>query len=127
LIAPGGRHMAIKRDKEGYSVKIYDDKPVNLHRPSVDVLFESAARHVGSKAIGVILTGMGSDGARGLFAMKQAGAHTVAQDEKSCVVFGMPYQAVRLGGVRKVVGLDNIASHLVHSAGVNARDKKNYG
>ena len=127
LIAPGGRHMAIKRDNEGYAVKIYDDKPVNLHRPSVDVLFESVARHVGSKAIGVILTGMGGDGARGLFAMKQAGAHTVAQDEKSCVVFGMPNQAVRLGGVCKVVGLDNIASHLVHSAGVNARDKKNYG
>lgn len=112
LIAPGGYHMAIMRAGGGYAVRVYEDEPVNRHRPSVDVLFDSAARIAGADALGIILTGMGSDGARGLHAMKMAGAHTIAQDEKSCVVFGMPEQAIRLGAVNRVVPLERIADHI---------------
>ena len=109
LIAPGGCHMSIIRAGGGFAVRIYQDEPVNRHRPSVDVLFASAARAAGNDAMGILLTGMGSDGAMGLHAMKQAGAYTIAQDEKSCVVFGMPEQAIRLGAVRQVMPLDRIA------------------
>jgi two-component system chemotaxis response regulator CheB len=109
LIAPGGHHMSVMRAAGGYAVRVYDDEPVNRHRPSVDILFESAARVAGADAMGILLTGMGNDGARGLHAMKQAGGYTIAQDEKSCVVFGMPEQAIRLGAVRQVVSLDRIA------------------
>jgi two-component system chemotaxis response regulator CheB len=112
LVAPGGYHMAIMRAGGGYAVKVYEDEPVNRHRPSVDVLFHSAARIAGADALGIILTGMGSDGARGLQAMKMAGAHTIAQDEKSCVVFGMPEQAIRQGAVCEVVSLERIAEHI---------------
>lgn len=112
LIAPGGYHMAIMRAGGGYAVRVYEDEPVNRHRPSVDVLFDSAARIAGADALGIILTGMGSDGARGLHAMKMAGANTIAQDEKSCVVFGMPEQAIRLGAVSSVVSLERIADHI---------------
>lgn len=112
LVAPGGYHMAIMRAGGGYAVRVFEDEPVNRHRPSVDVLFDSAARTVGADALGVILTGMGSDGARGLLAMKMAGAHTIAQDEKSCVVFGMPEQAIRLGAVNRVVSIERIADHI---------------
>lgn len=109
LIAPGGYHMSITRAPGGFAVRVYHDEPVKRHRPSVDVLFESAASVAGKDAMGILLTGMGSDGAMGLHAMKQAGANTIAQDEKSCVVFGMPEQAIRLGAVGQVVPLDRIA------------------
>jgi len=109
LIAPGGYHMSITRAAGGYAVRVYLDEPVKRHRPSVDVLFESAASAAGKNAMGILLTGMGSDGAMGLHAMKLAGANTIAQDEKSCVVFGMPEQAIRLGAVGQVVSLDRIA------------------
>ncbi|MCR4301953.1 MAG: chemotaxis response regulator protein-glutamate methylesterase [Sulfuricaulis sp.] len=110
LVAPGGYHMSIMRAAGGYAVRVYHDEPVNRHRPSVDVLFASAAPAAGKDAMGILLTGMGSDGARGLHAVKQAGGYTIAQDEKSCVVFGMPEQAIRLGAVRQVVPLDRIAN-----------------
>lgn len=117
LIAPGGHHMALMRDGGGYAVRVYTGAPVNLHQPAVDVLFDSAARCAGAEALGILLTGMGSDGARGLLAMKQAGAHTIAQDEASSVIFGMPEQAIRLGAARDVVGLDQMARHIAHWAG----------
>ncbi|MBI4522669.1 MAG: chemotaxis response regulator protein-glutamate methylesterase [Deltaproteobacteria bacterium] len=110
LIAPGNYHMIVTRSGAEYSVRVFMAEPVNRHRPSVDVLFESCARYLGSNAVGVILTGMGNDGARGLLAMHQAGARTIAQDEASCVVFGMPKEAIALGGVDEVVGLDHIAA-----------------
>lgn len=112
LVAPGGFHMEIMRAGGGYAVRVLEGEPVNRHRPSVDVLFESAARVAGPAALGIILTGMGSDGARGLQAMRLAGAHTIAQDEKSCVVFGMPEQAIRLGAAGLVVSLERIADHI---------------
>ena len=112
LVAPGGYHMALMRAGGGYAVRVYEDEPVNRHRPSVDVLFDSVARIAGADALGIILTGMGSDGARGLHAMRMAGAHTIAQDEKSCVVFGMPEQAIRQGAVCEVVPLDRIAERI---------------
>jgi two-component system chemotaxis response regulator CheB len=109
LVAPGNYHMALVRSGARYSVRINQDDPVNRHRPSVDVMFESVAQYAGGNAVGVILTGMGGDGAKGLLAMKQAGASTIAQDEASCVVFGMPKEAIKLGGVDKVVPLTDIA------------------
>ncbi len=121
LVAPGGYHMAVMRAGGGYAVRVYEDELVNRHRPSVDVLFESAARVAGPEALGIILTGMGNDGARGLHAMKQAGAYTIAQDEKSCVVFGMPEQAIRLGAVRQVVPLDRIADYIMSWANVEEK------
>lgn len=124
LIAPGGYHMAIMRAGGGYAVRVYEDEPVNRHRPSVDVLFDSAARIAGADALGIILTGMGNDGARGLHAMKMAGAHTIAQDEKSCVVFGMPEQAIRLGAVTEVVPLEQIAERMVGWASQDGQSQK---
>ncbi|MEW6659131.1 MAG: chemotaxis response regulator protein-glutamate methylesterase [Thermodesulfobacteriota bacterium] len=108
LIAPGNRHILLKRSGARYFVEIKDGPLVCRHRPSVDVLFRSAARYAGKNAVGVIMTGMGDDGARGMREMKEAGAATIAQDEKSCVVFGMPQEAIKLGGVDKVVSLENI-------------------
>jgi two-component system chemotaxis response regulator CheB len=116
LLAPGGYHMAVRRDGAQYFVRVGMGEPVNRHRPSVDVLFNSCARHVGRNAIGVILTGMGGDGARGMLAMRQAGAHTIGQDEATCVVYGMPREAVSLGGVDDVVPLTSIAGRLVSRA-----------
>lgn len=113
LVAPGGMQMALVRDKLGYSVRVYDGPPVNLHRPAVDVLFDSAARCAGADALGILLTGMGADGAKGLLAMKQAGAHTLAQDEATSVIFGMPEQAIKLGAAREVLGLDRIARRIL--------------
>ena len=113
LIAPGNRHLLLKRSGARYFVEIVDGPLVNRHRPSVDVLFRSTARYAGANAVGVILTGMGDDGARGMLEMKQAGARTVAQDEASCVVFGMPAEAIKHGGVDRVLPLDQIASTLV--------------
>ncbi|MCP9463115.1 MAG: chemotaxis response regulator protein-glutamate methylesterase [Nitrospira sp.] len=108
LVAPGGYHMVLDRNGARYTVRITQDPPVNRHRPSVDVLFDSVARYAGRNSIGVILTGMGGDGAKGLLAMKQAGARTIAQDEATCVVFGMPKEAIKLGGVDKVLPLGDI-------------------
>ena len=109
LVAPGNRHMRLVRDGSTFRVRIADDPPVNRHRPSVDVLFHSCAEAAGPNAVGVIMTGMGQDGARGLLAMRRAGATTLAQDEASCVVFGMPKSAVELGAVDHVVPLARLA------------------
>ncbi len=108
LIAPGGKHMLLKRSGAYYHVDVVDGPLVNRHRPSVDVLFRSAAKFAGKNATGIIMTGMGDDGARGLKEMLDAGAHTVAQDEASCVVFGMPKEAIKLGAAKKVVPLQEI-------------------
>ena len=108
LIAPGNRHLLLNRSGARYYVEIKDGPLVNRHRPSVDVLFRSISRNAGKNAIGIILTGMGSDGAQGLLEMKQCGATTIAQDEKSCVVFGMPKEAIRLNGVDKIMPLNQI-------------------
>jgi two-component system, chemotaxis family, protein-glutamate methylesterase/glutaminase len=108
LIAPGGRHMLVKRSGAQYYVEIVDGPLVSRHKPSVDVLFRSTAKSAGANALGIIMTGMGDDGARGMKEMHDAGAHTVAQDEQSCVVFGMPKEAIRTGGVDEVISLDAI-------------------
>jgi len=113
LVAPGNRHLLLQRSGARYLVEVKDGPRVNRHRPSVDVTFRSVARNAGANAIGVILTGMGSDGAQGLLAMRQAGAHTVAQDEASCVVFGMPKVAIDLGGAERVLPLGEIAAEIV--------------
>jgi two-component system chemotaxis response regulator CheB len=110
LVAPGGRHMQVKRSGAQYHVEIIDAPPVNRHRPSVDVLFRSVAKCAGKNALGIIMTGMGDDGALGMRDMHDAGAETIAQDEKTCVVYGMPKEAVKLGAVDKIVPLDIIAS-----------------
>ena len=109
LVAPGNYHMRLVRSGARYTVRIDQEPPVNRHRPSVDVLFESVARYAGGNAVGVILTGMGADGAKGLLTMKQAGAPTIAQDEASCVVFGMPKEAIKLGAADKILPLGDIA------------------
>ncbi len=108
LVAPGGRHMEVQRDAEGYSVRIYDGPAIKHQRPSVDVLFRSVAAAAGPHAIGVLLTGMGDDGGEGLLALKQAGAVTIAQDEASSVVFGMPKAAIALNAAQVIVPLDEI-------------------
>jgi two-component system chemotaxis response regulator CheB len=108
LIAPGGKHMLLRRNGARYLVEVVDGPPVCRHRPSVDVLFRSAAQSAGKNACGIIMTGMGDDGARGLREMHDAGAHTIAQDEESCVVYGMPKEAVKLGGVDEVMPLSRI-------------------
>ena len=113
LIAPGNHHMAIRRRGTNYVVEVKDGPKVFHQRPSVDVLFRSMAHHVGSSAVGVILTGMGADGARGLLAMREAGAYTIAQDEASCAVFGMPKEAIRLGAATKVVSLPHVSQHVL--------------
>ncbi len=109
LLAPGNKHMLLQRSGARYYVQIKDGPLVSRHRPSVDVLFRSAARYAGKNAVGVIMTGMGDDGAKGMLEMKEAGAATIAQDEKSCVVFGMPKVAIELGGVDQVLPLTKIA------------------
>ncbi len=115
LIAPGNRHMLVNRKGEELVVQIVDGPLVSRHRPSVDVLFRSVAISVGAKAIGVIMTGMGDDGAQGLGEMQEAGAVTIAQDEASCVVFGMPKEAISRGAVNLVVSLDRIAATAIHA------------
>lgn len=112
LIAPGNKHMELRRSGARYFVELHDEPPVNRHRPSVDVLFNSVAKFAGKNAIGIIMTGMGADGAKGLLEMKDAGAYTIAQDEASCVVFGMPKEAIKLGGASKVLPLNIIAHHV---------------
>ena len=112
LIAPGGKHMLLRRNGAQYHVEVVDGPLVNRHRPSVDVLFRSVAKCAGANALGVIMTGMGDDGAAGLLEMRKAGAQTVGQDEASCVVYGMPKEAVKRGAVAKVVPLDAIAREI---------------
>lgn len=116
LIAPGGRHMLLKRNGSQYHVEVVDGPVVNRHRPSVDVLFRSVAKFAGRNALGVIMTGMGDDGARGLKEMRDAGAATVAQDEASCVVYGMPKEAVKLGGVDRSASLQAIPAEIMKYA-----------
>ncbi|MFW5707917.1 MAG: CheB methylesterase domain-containing protein, partial [Bacteroidota bacterium] len=113
LIAPGNKHTLLKRSGARYFVEVKDGPLVNRHRPSVDVLFRSTARYAGKNAVGIIMTGMGADGARGLLEMKEAGAKTAAQDEKSCVVFGMPKEAIRLGAADQVLPLSQIAGFIL--------------
>ncbi|MBX9592801.1 MAG: hypothetical protein K2X46_00445, partial [Roseomonas sp.] len=115
LIAPGNRHMLLQRGGARYHVAIKDGPLVSRHRPSVDVLFRSAAQYAGPNALGIIMTGMGDDGARGLLEMRNAGAHTMAQDEESCVVFGMPKEAIALGAAERVVPLDRIPALLAEA------------
>jgi len=110
LLAPGNYHMEVLRSGADYRVRVFTGEPVNRHRPSVDVLFRSCARYLGSNVVGVILTGMGADGARGLLEMRQAGARTVAQDEASCVVFGMPKEAIALDAAEEILPLSEIPS-----------------
>lgn len=113
LIAPGGRHMLLKRSGAQYFVEVVDGPVVNRHRPSVDVMFRSVAKSAGVNALGVIMTGMGDDGAAGLAEMRGAGARTLAQDEESCVVFGMPKEAIKRGGVERTVPLQAIAAEIM--------------
>jgi two-component system chemotaxis response regulator CheB len=108
LLAPGGKHMMLARSGAQYTVEVVDGPLINRHRPSVDVLFRSCAKFAGKNAVGVIMTGMGDDGARGLKEMHDTGASTIAEDESSCVVFGMPKEAIRLGGVDRIVPLTQI-------------------
>ncbi len=115
LIAPGNRHMLLNRSGSTYLVKIRGGPPVHYQRPSADVLFQSVAKHAGENAVGALLTGMGSDGAKGLLAMRERGAHTLAQDERSCVVFGMPKEAIKLGAVDKVVPLTDISKEIIRA------------
>ncbi len=112
LIAPGGRHMLLKRSGAQYFVEVIDGPLVNRHRPSVDVLFRSVAKSAGANALGVIMTGMGDDGAAGLLEMRNVGARTLAQDEESCVVFGMPKEAIKRGGAERIVPLSAVAQEI---------------
>ncbi len=114
LIAPGDRHMKVRRVGERYRVDCYEGEKVNGHCPSVDVLFESVAKEAGKNAVGVILTGMGYDGAKGLLSMRRMGARTIGQDEKSSIVYGMPKVAFNIGGVEKQASLDNMAYSIYH-------------
>jgi two-component system, chemotaxis family, protein-glutamate methylesterase/glutaminase len=116
LIAPGNHHLLLKRSGARYYVEIKEGPLVCRHRPSVDVLFRSAARYAGRNAVGVILTGMGDDGANGMLEMKQAGAVTIAQDEATCVVFGMPNEAIKRSAVDKVLPLQSVAGAILASA-----------
>ena len=112
-IAPGHAHLLLARSGANYIAHLSDEPPVNRHRPSVDVLFRSAAQHAGKNAVGVILTGMGRDGAAGLLDMKQAGAYTLAQDEASCIVFGMPREAIALGAADEVAALPDMSRRVM--------------
>ena len=113
LIAPGNRHLLVQRMGSQYRASIKDGPPVSRHRPSADVLFRSAAQAAGGNSLGIIMTGMGDDGANGLLEMRKTGAHTIAQDQESCVVFGMPKEAIERGAAVKVVPLDRIAGEIV--------------
>jgi len=112
-IAPGNQHLLVERDGARYICRLNQGNPVNRHRPSVDVLFRSIAHNVGANAIGVILTGMGDDGAQGIKEMHEAGATTLAQDEQTSVVWGMPGEAVKRGGIDHIVPLPSIAGRLL--------------
>jgi two-component system chemotaxis response regulator CheB len=113
LIAPGGRHMQLRKSGGQYYASVQDGPPVNRHKPSVDVLFRSAAECAGKDVLAIILTGMGDDGARGMKALHDGGARTIAQDEASCVVFGMPKEAIKLGAVDEILPLDRVADAIL--------------
>ncbi len=119
LIAPGNFHMILKRSGAKYYVNVKDGPMVHHQRPAVDVLFNSVAQYAGGNAIGVILTGMGSDGAQGMLKMKEAGARTIAQDEESCVVFGMPKEAIKLNAVDRIVPLEKIPNEIIQMVNMN--------
>lgn len=112
-VAPGHSHLLLERNGSRYCLALSQGPALNRHRPSVDMLFQSAAEHAGAQALGVILTGMGKDGARGLYAMKQAGGYTYAQDAASCVVFGMPKEAIALGAVDEVLPIQEISKRIL--------------
>ena len=112
-IAPGGLHLSVERSGANYIARVRDGEPVNRHKPSVEVLFESAARVVGQNAYGIMLTGMGGDGAKAMKTMRDAGSYNVCQDEASCVVFGMPREAINHGAAHEVLPLRQIAGHLL--------------
>ena len=114
LIAPGGFHMALRRSGANYFASITDGPRVCLQKPSVEVMFDSVAKYAGSNAVGAILTGMGKDGAKGLLNMRNAGARTIAQDEESCVVFGMPKEAIKLDAAEKIVSLSDVSQSILH-------------
>jgi len=114
LIAPGNRHTLLKRSGARYYVEINDGPLVNRHRPSVDILFRSAAIYAGPNALGILMTGMGDDGARGLLELKERGAVTIAQDEKSSVIFGMPKEAIKLGAAQHVLPLNQMAQFVIN-------------
>ena len=116
MIAAGNYHLEVYRSGATYAVRVVSGPAVSRHRPSVDVLFRSCAKALGRNGVGVILTGMGNDGAEGMLAMKKAGAVTVAQDEATCVVFGMPKEAIALGGVDEVLPLSKIAPYALKAA-----------
>jgi two-component system chemotaxis response regulator CheB len=117
LIAPGGKHMLLKRSGAQYHVEVVEGPLVNRHRPSVDVLFRSVAKFAGKNALGIIMTGMGDDGARGLKEMRDAGAHTLGENEDTCIVYGMPKEAMKLGAVCEEIPLHQIAGriNMVHA------------
>jgi two-component system chemotaxis response regulator CheB len=115
LVAPGNQHMLLQQSGARYLVRLKDGPPVHYQRPSVDVLFHSVARSAGRNAVGVLLTGMGADGAKGLLAMRQSGAHTLAEDEATCVVFGMPQEAIKLGAATEIVPLPQMAQTILHT------------
>ncbi len=123
LIAPGNHHMVLNRSGGNYLVRIKGGPPVHYQRPSVDVLFQSVAKHAGRNAVGVILSGMGSDGAKGLLAMRENGAYTLAQDEKTCVVFGMPKEAIKIGAANEVAPLPSLSRKIIQAL----RDQKKSG
>jgi two-component system chemotaxis response regulator CheB len=112
-IAPGGFHLSVERSGANYIARVSDGEPVNRHKPSVEVLFESAARVVGQNALGIMLTGMGADGAKAMRTMKDAGSYNVCQDEATCVVFGMPREAIAHGAANEVLPLGKIAGHMI--------------
>jgi two-component system chemotaxis response regulator CheB len=120
IIAPGDSHMRVERTADGYVVRLDGSLPVNHHRPSVDVLFASVAVAAGPLGVGVLLTGMGTDGARGLLAMRRVGARTIAQDERTSVVFGMPREAIQLGAAEYVLPLARVADALIELAALAA-------
>lgn len=113
LIAPGDKHMVLHRSGAQYVVEVRDGPLVSRHRPSVDIIFRSTAKAAGANALGIIMTGMGDDGAKGLLEMREAGASTIAQDEDTCVVFGMPKEAIKLGGAKSILPLDKIAAEVI--------------
>jgi two-component system chemotaxis response regulator CheB len=113
FIAPGDAHLLLKRSGANYMTELSDAPPVNRHRPAVDVLFRSAANSAGANALAVILTGMGKDGAQGMLEMHGGGSYTIAQNEETCAVYGMPREAVEIGAVDTILPLEQIAEHLL--------------
>ena len=123
-IAPGEQHLKLVRSGANYVVRLDDGAPVNRHRPSVDVLFHSAAQQAGANAIGVLLTGMGKDGADGLLAMRRAGAHTLAQDQETSLVFGMPREAIARDAATEVLPLDRVAERMMALVAASGRAQR---